>query len=131
VSRSTPFANLTATEEHRMGLRHFVTHKISKELQEPAATLLCSEQETDLDNDAVAHCYAQTAAQLKRILPQRSSQRYGVFHPEITYARAQIQDWLRERQSFIALTRRLSKHFANALDNTELAVDGYLAFFMQ
>ena len=114
-----------------MGLRHFVTHKISKELQEPAATLLCSEQETDLDNDAVAHFYAQTAAQLKGILTQRSGKRYGVFHPEITYARAQIQDWLGERQSFIALTRRLSKHFANALDNTELAVDGYLAFFME
>lgn len=114
-----------------MGLRHFVTHKISKELQEPAAELLCSEQESNLDDDAVAHFYAQTAAQLKGILTQRSGKRYGVFHPEITFARAQIQDWLAERQSFMALTRRLSKHFANALDNTDLAVDGYLAFFME
>lgn len=114
-----------------MGLRHFVTHKISKELQEPAAEVLCSEQETNLDDDAVAHFYAQTAAQLKGILTQRSGKRYGVFHPEITFARAQIQDWLADRQSFIALTRRLSKHFAGALDNTDLAIDGYLAFFME
>lgn len=114
-----------------MGLRHFVTHKISKELQEPAATLLCSEQEAGLDDDAVAHFYAQTASQLKSTLSQRSGKRYGVFHPEVTFVRAQIQDWQAGRQTFMALTRRLSKHFANALDNTELALEGYLAFFME
>lgn len=114
-----------------MSLKHFVTHQISKEVKDPAAELLCSEQETDLDNDAVAGFYAQTASQLKQILTQRSGKRYGVFHPEITLVRAQIQDWLGERQNFIAMTRRISKQFANALDNTDLAVDGYLAFFME
>lgn len=113
-----------------MSLRHFITHKISKETQEPAATLQCSEHETDLNDDAVAHFYAQTAAQLKNVLAQRSGKRYGEFHPEITFVRAQIHDWLHERQSFIALTRRLSSHFTSALDNTELSIDGYLAFFV-
>ena len=97
----------------------------------PAATLVCSEQEADLDSELVAHFYAQTAAQLKAVLAQRSGKRYGIFHPEITQARAQIQDWQGERQSFVALTRRLSKQFANALDNTELALEGYLAFFYE
>ncbi|MFY9180559.1 MAG: nucleoid-associated protein [Venatoribacter sp.] len=114
-----------------MSLAHFVTHKISKELQDPAATLVCSEQEADLNNDAAAHFYAQTAAQLKGVFTQRSGKRYGAFHPEITYVRAQVQDWLGERQSFLALTRRISKHLADSLDNSEHEVEGYLAFFME
>ena len=114
-----------------MSLRHFVTHQISKDIKDPAATLVCSEQEADLDSELVAHFYAQTAAQLKAVLTQRAGKRYGIFHPEITQARAQIQDWQGERQSFVALTRRLSKQFANALDNTELALEGYLAFFYE
>jgi len=114
-----------------MSLRHFVTHQISKESKDPAATLLCSEQEADLDHDIHAHFYAQTASQLKSVFTQRSGKRYGVFHPEITLVRAQIRDWQQERQSFIALTRRISKQFANSLDNTDLAVEGYLAFFME
>ena len=114
-----------------MSLVHFVTHRISKDIKDPAAELVNSEHEADLSSSAYEHFYAQTAAQLKQILTQRSGKRYGVFHPEITQVRAQIQDWLGERQSFIALTRRIGKQFANALDNTELAIDGYLAFFME
>lgn len=114
-----------------MSLKHFVTHQISKEPKDPGATLAWSEHEADLEQDTVAHFYTQTASQLKAVMTQRSGKRYGVFHPEITQVRAQIQDWQADRQSFIALTRRIGKQFANALDNTDMAIDGYLAFFME
>ncbi len=113
-----------------MSLKHFVTHQISKESKDPA-TLVSSEQEADLELDNLAHFYAQTSAQLKGVFTQRSGKRYGVFHPEITQVRALIQDWQAERQTFIALTRRISKQFANSLDNSELAIEGYLAFFLE
>ena len=114
-----------------MSLKHFVTHQISKESKDPAATLVSSEQEADLEHDSLAHFYAQTSAQLKGVFTQRSGKRYGVFHPEITQVRALIQDWQADRQTFIALTRRISKQFANSLDNSELAIEGYLAFFLE
>jgi len=113
-----------------MALKHFVTHQISKDPQDPAATLNCSEHEAELESEAVAHFYAQTAAQLKSVFTQRSGKRYGVFHPEITQVRALIQDWQHDRESFMAMTRRVSKHFANTLDNSEHAIEGYLAFFL-
>ena len=114
-----------------MSIRHFVTHHIHKESNEPAATLQCSEQEADLSDEQSERFYAQAASQLKAILTQRSGKRYGAFHPEVTLVRAQIQDWKGERQNFLSLTRRISQYFANSLDNSELAIDGYLAFFYE
>lgn len=114
-----------------MSLLHFVTHHIKKDIKDPAATLQCSENEADLSQETIAQFHLQTISQLKGIFTQRSGKRYGVFHPEITQARAQIQDWLGERQTFLALTRRLSKQFANSLDGTELEIDGYFAFFLE
>ena len=114
-----------------MTIRHFVTHHISKESNDPAATLQCSEHEADLDNEQSERFYSQATSQLKGILTQRGSKRYGAFHPEVTLVRAQIQDWKGERQSFLALTRRISQHFANSLDNTQFAIDGYLAFIYE
>ncbi|MAD43394.1 MAG: hypothetical protein CMH98_00175 [Oceanospirillaceae bacterium] len=113
-----------------MAIKHFVTHQISKDIKDPAASLNTSEQDADLESEAVAHFYAQTASQLKSVFTQRSGKRYGVFHPEVTQVRALIQDWQQERESFMAMTRRISKHFVNSLDNTELAIEGYLAFFL-
>lgn len=114
-----------------MPIRHFVTHHINKETNDPAATLQCSEHEADLNDEHSERFYSQAASQLKGILTQRAGKRYGAFHPEVTLARAQIQDWKAERQTFLALTRRLSQHFANSLDNTPFAIDGYLAFIYE
>lgn len=114
-----------------MPIRHFVTHQISKDPKEPAATLHCSEQEADFDDEHSERFYSQATSQLKGILTQRAGKRYGAFHPEVTLMRAQIQDWKAERQTFMAMTRRLSQYFANSLDNTEFAIDGYLAFIFE
>lgn len=114
-----------------MTIRHFVTHQISKDPKEPAAALHCSEQEANFDDEHSERFYSQATSQLKGILTQRAGKRYGAFHPEVTLMRAQIQDWKGDRQNFMSLTRRLSKYFANSLDNTEFAIDGYLAFIYE
>ncbi|MBE0483299.1 MAG: nucleoid-associated protein [Bacterioplanes sp.] len=114
-----------------MTIQHFITHHIQKRSDEPAATLQCSDQEADLQHAVVAHFYQQTLSQLKSTLTQRAGKRYGVFHPEITFVRAQLQNWQQQGQSFLSLTRRLSQQFANQLDNTNLEVEGYLAFIYE
>lgn len=114
-----------------MTVRHFITHQINKDVKDPAATLTYSDQEPNLEETSSEHYYAQAASQLKSILTQRAGKRYGAFHPEVTLVRAQIQDWNGDRQNFLALSRRISQYFANSLDNTELAIDGYLAFFYE
>ena len=48
-----------------MAIKHFVTHQISKDIKDPAASLNTSEQDADLESEAVAHFYAQTASQLR------------------------------------------------------------------
>lgn len=121
----------TATTRPSMTIQHFITHHIQKRGDEPAATLQCSDTEADLQQTVAAHFYQQTLSQLKGTLTQRAGKRYGVFHPEITFVRAQLQNWQQQRQSFLALTRRLSQQFANQLDNSSFEIEGYLAFIYE
>jgi len=112
-----------------MALTHFLTHKISKAEKEPGATLTCSDQDGAVGDDTLSGYYQRCASQLKGTLLQRSGKRYGVFNPESLSFQALIRDWQKEAMPFSSWSQRAAKHLASALDNTELMMDGYLAFF--
>jgi nucleoid-associated protein len=67
-------------------------------------------------------------SQLKGILVQRASKRYGCFNPEVTRVKGLTLNWLNDQQSFLSWTKKISEQFADMMDNTEMEIDGYLGF---
>ncbi len=106
-----------------MPVTHFVTHQINKEAQKPAAMVTATANETEVDD----YCHL-VMSQLKGIFVQRASKRYGCFNPEVTRMKGLTLNWLNDQQSFLSWTKKISEQFADMMDNTELEIDGYLAF---
>jgi nucleoid-associated protein len=106
-----------------MPVTHFVTHQINKEAQKPAAMVTATANEVEVDD----YCHL-VMSQLKGIFVQRASKRYGCFNPEITGFKGLTLNWLNDQQSFLSWTKKISEQFADTMDNTELEIDGYLAF---
>ncbi|MFT5664725.1 MAG: nucleoid-associated protein [Gammaproteobacteria bacterium] len=106
-----------------MPVTHFITHQINKEAQKPAAIVTVAATETEVDD------YSQLVmSQLKGIFVQRASRRYGCFNPEVTRVKDLTLNWLSGQQNFLSLTKKISQQFADMICNTELEIDGYLAF---
>lgn len=95
-----------------MALRFFITHQITKASNDPAAKLNCSVLDGNADDGALAPYYQQAASQLKGILMQRSSKRYGVFSDEQPVVKGLIKDWQRDGMSFQSLSKRLTEHLS-------------------
>lgn len=106
-----------------MPVTHFVTHQINKEAQKPAAIVTTTTNEAEVDD----YCHL-VMSQLKGIFVQRASKRYGCFNPEVTRMKGLTLNWLNDQQSFLSWTKKISEQFADMMDNTELEIDGYLAF---
>jgi nucleoid-associated protein len=106
-----------------MPVTHFITHQINKEAQKPAAMVTTTVNENDVDD----YCHL-VMSQLKGILVQRASKRYGCFNPELTRVKGLTLNWLNDQQSFLSWTKKISEQFADMMDNTELEIDGYLGF---
>ena len=62
------------------------------------------------------------------IFVQRASRRYGCFNPEVTRAKSLTLNWLNDQQNFLSWSMKISEQFADMMNNTELEIDGYLAF---
>jgi nucleoid-associated protein len=106
-----------------MPVTHFITHQINKEAQKPAAMVTTTTNEAEVDD----YCHL-VMSQLKGIFVQRASKRYGCFNPEVTRMKGLTLNWLNDQQSFLSWTKKISEQFADMMDNTELEIDGYLAF---
>jgi nucleoid-associated protein len=106
-----------------MPVTHFITHQINKEAQKPAAMVTTTTNEAEVDD----YCHL-VMSQLKGIFVQRASKRYGCFNPEVTRVKGLTLNWLNDQQSFLSWTKKVSEQFADMMDNTELEIDGYLAF---
>ncbi len=106
-----------------MPVTHFITHQIHKDAQKPAAIVTTTANEAEVDD----YCHL-VMSQLKGIFVQRASKRYGCFNPEITRFEGLTLNWLNDQQSFLSWTKKISEQFADMMDNTELEIDGYLAF---
>lgn len=106
-----------------MPVTHFITHQINKEAQKPAAIVTTTTNEAEVDD----YCHL-VMSQLKGIFVQRASKRYGCFNPEVTRMKGLTLNWLNDQQSFLSWTKKISEQFADMMDNTELEIDGYLAF---
>jgi nucleoid-associated protein len=106
-----------------MPVTHFITHQINKEAQKPAAMVAAATSEAETDD----YCHL-VMSQLKGILVQRASKCYGCFNPEVTRVKGLTLNWLNGQQSFLSWTKKISEQFADMMDNTELEIDGYLAF---
>ena len=106
-----------------MPVTHFITHQINKEAQKPAAIVTTTANEAEIDD----YCHL-VMSQLKGIFVQRASKRYGCFNPEVTRVKGLTLNWLNDQQSFLSWTKKISEQFADMMDNTELEIDGYLAF---
>ncbi|MEK9714041.1 MAG: nucleoid-associated protein [Thalassolituus sp.] len=113
-----------------MALKHFITHSIAKLEKEPAATLKLSDLDGIADDDSPLSAYYQQAAkQLRGILLQRSGKRYGVFSQESLSVQGLLKDWLKGGIPFQSWARKMAEVLSAGLDNTDLMIDGYLAFF--
>lgn len=106
-----------------MPVTHFITHQINKEIQKPAAMVTATATEAEVDD----YCHL-VMSQLKGIFVQRASKRYGCFNPEVTGFKGLTLNWLNDQQSFLSWSKKISEQFADMMDNTELEIDGYLAF---
>jgi nucleoid-associated protein len=106
-----------------MPVTHFITHQINKEAQKTSAMLTVTANEAEVDD----YCHL-VMSQLKGIFVQRASRRYGCFNPEVTRAKSLTLNWLNDQQSFLSWSMKISEQFADMMDNTELEIDGYLAF---
>ncbi len=106
-----------------MPVTHFITHQINKEAQKPAAIVTTTTNEAEVDD----YCHL-VMSQLKGIFVQRASKRYGCFNPEVSRVKGLTLNWLNDQQSFLSWTKKISEQFADMMDNTELEIDGYLAF---
>lgn len=109
-----------------MPVTHFISHQILKDSQKPAAMVTASSQEAELDD----YCHL-VMSQLKGILVQRASKRYGCFNPEVTRMKGLTLNWLNDQQSFASWSKTISEQFADLMDNTELEIDGYLVFITE
>lgn len=109
-----------------MPVIHFISHQINKEAQKPAAMVTTTANETEIDD----YCHL-VMSQLKGIFVQRASKRYGCFNPEVTRFKGLTLNWLNDQQSFMSWTQKISEQFADMMDNTELEIDGYLAFAVE
>lgn len=121
-SRSSPIALAGST----MPVTHFISHQINKETQKPAAMVTTTANEVEVDD----YCHL-VMSQLKGIFVQRASKRYGCFNPEITRFKGLTLNWLNDQQSFLSWSKKISEQFADMMDNTELEIDGYLAFAVE
>jgi nucleoid-associated protein len=109
-----------------MPVIHFVSHQINKETQKPAAMVTTTANEAEIDD----YCHL-VMSQLKGIFVQRASKRYGCFNPEVTRFKGLTLNWLNDQQSFLSWSKKISEQFADMMDNTELEIDGYLAFAVE
>lgn len=109
-----------------MPVTHFITHKLEKEAKALGASVVCSESEAFHEEYA-----AKVMSQLRTIFIGRASKRYGELSTESPQLKGLMRDWLENKQSFVSLTQRITKLFAESLDNTSLEVDGYLAFIAE
>lgn len=109
-----------------MPVTHFITHQINKETQKPAAIVTATNNEAEVDD----YCHL-VMSQLKGIFVQRASKRYGCFNPEVTRFKGLTLNWLNDQQSFLSWSKKISEQFADMMDNTELEIDGYLAFITE
>jgi nucleoid-associated protein len=106
-----------------MPVTHFITHQINKEAQKSTAIVTVAANEAELDDHSQL-----VISQLKGIFVQRASRRYGCFNPEVTRVKDLTLNWLTDEPSFLSLTKKISEQFAGMMSNTELEMDGYLAF---
>ncbi len=109
-----------------MPVTHFITHQINKEMQKPSAIVTATSEEAVVDD----YCHL-IMSQLKGIFVQRASKRYGCFNPEVTRFKGLTLNWLNDQQSFVSWTKKISEQFADMMDNTELEIEGYLAFTIE
>jgi nucleoid-associated protein len=109
-----------------MPVTHFITHQIDKDPKAAGALVKCSEKDDFKEDHA-----AKVMAQLRNIFIGRASKRYGEFGPEAPQFKGLMLDWLNNKQSFVSLTQRITKLFAEKFDNTQHEVDGYLAFMAE
>lgn len=106
-----------------MPVTHFITHQINKETQKTAAMVTLTANETEVDD----YCHL-VMSQLKGIFVQRASRRYGCFNTQVTRIKDLTLNWLSDQQDFLTWTKKVSQQFADIMGNTELEIDGYLAF---
>jgi nucleoid-associated protein len=106
-----------------MPVTHFITHQINKEAQKPAAMVTVNANEAEVDD----YCHL-VMSQLKGIFVQRASRRYGCFNSEVTGIKSLTLNWLNDQQSFLSWSSKISEQFSDMMKNTELEIDGYLAF---
>lgn len=109
-----------------MPVTHFITHRVSKDSQKPSAITQCREQEQPVDE----YCH-MVMSQLKQIFIGRASKRYGRFDPERPTVRGLTQNWLQGQQDFTGWSSRITNLFTDQMDNTDLAIDGYLVFIAE
>lgn len=109
-----------------MPVTHFIAHQIHKDSQKPSALVTPTEKEADIDD----YCHL-VMSQLKGILVQRASKRYGCFNPEVTRVKGLTLNWLNEQQSFLSWSKKISEQFADMMDNSELEIEGYLTFITE
>lgn len=109
-----------------MPVTHFISHQIHKEAQKPSAMVTATANEAELDD----YCHL-VMSQLKGILVQRASKRYGCFNPDVTRMKGLTLNWLNDQQSFVSWSKKITEQFADMMDNTELETEGYLAFMTE
>ncbi|GAA6133245.1 nucleoid-associated protein YejK [Oceaniserpentilla sp. 4NH20-0058] len=109
-----------------MPVTHFITHQIDKDPKAPRAIVNCSEKDEFQEDYAT-----RVMVQLRNTFIGRASKRYGEFGSEVPHFKGLMLDWLNNKQTFTSLTQRLTKLFCETLDNTQLEVDGYLAFLAE
>ncbi len=109
-----------------MPVTHFICHQVQKDSQLPGAKVTLCETDAPVDD------YSQRVmSQLRSIFVQRASKRYGRFNPEVTTFKALTLDWLRDGQTFTSWSEKITKMYADQMDNTSLEMDGYLAFIRE
>jgi len=109
-----------------MPIKHFVSHQINKDSQKPAALITVSEQEAEVDD----YCHL-VMSQLKQVFVGRASKRYGRFDPQRTVCKGLLTNWQRDQMNFTSWTSKLTDLFADSMDNSDLAFEGFLLFIAE
>ena len=109
-----------------MPVTDFIAHQIDRHnASEPAQA---SYRDDTIANDDHA---SQLQNELKQVFATRTSKRYGQFDPERgdNPLPGLLQDWLKEKMTFVAFTRALAQHFVTLLDGVEAPFAGHLLFW--
>lgn len=107
-----------------MPITHFATHHISKQTNKPSAIVEQATEEVDISDEN----YQQLFNKIKQIYIQRAGKRYGRFNSENLQMKGLTLTFLRDKQSFISWSQKVTQLLSEQLDNTELEIDGYILF---